>query len=148
MIFFICILYTDRMKKKTFPKGTRESSSKGFMSKNGTKHFVHIVNTKEFYRSYPYWKSKNPSVNHVYEFEGRLVSGNKIMNFLKQNMNPLPRRSPRRANGKNNNNITDDTTPFKRITRSMTRSKTITPSPSKQRTTRRKQTKPTRSYFE
>lgn len=140
------------MKRKTFPKGTKESLSKGFMSKNGTKHFVHVVNTNEFYRSYPAWRSKNPRTNHVYEFEGRLVTGNQIMTFLKQNMKQTtPRRSPRNLSGRTASTATGSGSPFRRVTRSMTRtaSRTSPASASSTRTKRsRKQAKPVRSYFE
>lgn len=158
LIFFFCVLYIeeeDSMKRKTFPKGTRESLSKGFMSKNGTKHFVHVTNTNEFYRSYPVWRSKNPRTNHVYEFNGHLATGNQIMTFLRGNMKPsAPRRSPRRTVATTSNSASTSTTnPYRRVTRSMTRT-SRSPSTSSNGTSRtmgtrrRKQSKPVRSYFE
>lgn len=146
-----------KTKTKTFPKGTRESSSKGFMTNSGTKHFVHITNTNEFYRSYPVWRSKNPRTNHVYDFQGHLATGNQIMSFLRENMKQTaaPRRSPRRHNStatttaSGNGNASN---PYRRVTRSMTKRSRTSPATtnnvSRSTTRRRKQTHPRRSYFE
>lgn len=141
------------MNRITFPKGTHESKAKGLMTPSGPKQYVHVVNNREFYKSYPIWKSKNPRRKHVYEFNGRLLDGDTIMDILRQNManaarpasSSTRRSSPRSSSGSSGSSR-------RMTTRSMTRrtpvsgSSTRPPTPKKRRT--RKQTTPRRSRFE
>jgi len=143
------------MPRITFPKGTKESQSKGLMTPSGSKPFVHIVNEREFYRSFPVWKAKNPRRKHVYEFNGRLLDGDTIMSILKQNMAnasmPSTNTSRRRSSPQSSSGSTQTR---RMVTRSMTRRassgtrSSATRSPAQKRQRTRKQSTPRRSYFE
>jgi len=69
----------------TFPKGTYASAAKGVYTSQGFKPFVHVDGEMAFSRSYPVWKSKNPSVEHIYEYKGSLLSGNAVYSIIKSN---------------------------------------------------------------
>lgn len=113
----------------TYPKGTYVSSSKGMYTPSGYKHFVHVRRNGEFARSYPVWKSKNPNVRHLYEYQGRILPGNTVYSLIKSNSNSSSnsnsntptsrrRRAPiKKKNTTNNKNKKKNTTKNKKITK-------------------------------
>ena len=81
----------------TFPKGTYASAAKGVYTSQGFKPFVHVDGEMAFSRSYPVWKSKNPSVEHIYEYKGSLLSGNAVYSIIKSNRTTNSRGGSRRV---------------------------------------------------
>ena len=140
-IFFSCRIVTTM----SLPKGTTQSKAKGLMTRSGHKPFVHVNSEKEFYRSYPIWKSKNPRTSHVYWFDEKMLSGNQVMAIIKRNMaNASPvKKSPARSSAAS--------TSTGYMTRSRTRAAASTSTTSRKTPTpkrRRKQSTPKRSYYE
>ena len=142
------------MKKETFPKGTTVSGSKGLMTPSGPKPFVHVNRQAEFYRSYPKWRSRNPRTNHVYEFNGRLMHGNDIMEIIKSNMPSTSRASSSRSTRASTTSRAPSPPTRRMTTRSMTRPRSSPSSTGStrrpattQRRTRRKQSHPKRSHL-
>lgn len=130
----------------SLPKGTTQSKAKGLMTRSGHKPFVHVNSEKEFYRSYPIWKSKNPRTSHVYWFDNKMLSGNQVMAIIKRNMaNASPvKKSPARSP------VASTSTGY--MTRSRTRAAAASSASSSVRTSpkpkrRRKQASPKSSYY-